>query len=283
MASSKPVEMVPVTDGHREEFQRGAGAALARRDASWFAEQGWAATEPAITAVASLAGLWLFGWPAATVFAFSLVCIWNGVWCDCAKLAFVGNAVRREADRDNADRRFWVVAEAIRDGKTEMPARSLAAYKPGTGLFVDFVMGGISSTVLLAVLHAEWRDLLAAFTEPGGTRIALLATLGLQWLVAIATIVHHRRPGVHAPMRFAAGIRGAGLFVVMMIMLVTLENGGGARKLVIAMNVGLLAFAVLSAWGMKLLRDETNWLRRHVGDMRSRSEAASGARTGQAS
>lgn len=258
--ANAPVAMVPLTAADRAQFGRDARAMLALRGPAWFAEQSWGTAEPAFAALVSLVGMYGFGWPAAAVFAFTLASLWNGVLCDFAKVAFARVAVFRSAAQHNESTRFWAIAEAIRGGKDGIREDSLRAYHPGTGLLVDVVFGGVGTAVILGTHAGDMRDVFEAFAGSDGTRLALLAMLGTQWLATVATIVGHRRPGPHAPMRFAAGMRGAGLFVLMFAALV-IEDGVSVAGIVLAMNVGLLLLAALSMLGMALLRRETEWLR----------------------
>lgn len=257
------VQMVALTDEHRGRFQHEAPAALARRDHAWFAEQSWGAVEPALAGGVPLVGMWLFGWTGLVVFAFALAAIWNAVWCDVAKLLFARAAVDREVERWNVDRSFWVIAEAIKDGKREMRADALTEYRPGAGLFMDFVAGGVATGVMLACIHESPLQLLDALTGTTGAYMALASMLGIQWLATLATIVRHRLPGNQAPMRFAAGARGLGLFLIM-FSVVMAEGRSPATVLAVVMNAGLLVLAALAAFGVHLLRAETEWLRGEV-------------------
>lgn len=261
MASTgTPVAMVPLTTEDRERFGRDARGMLAARGPSWFAEQSWGSAEPAITAVVSLVGMYAFGWPPAAVFAFTLASLWNGVLCDIAKMLLARAAVYRSAAEHNDTQRFWAIAEAVRNGKEELRADSVRPYHPGMGLFIDLVFGGVGTAVLLGTVNGGMGEVFHAFTDSEGARLALAAMLGTQWLATIATVVAHRRPGPHAPMRFAAGLRGAALFVLMFAGLVV-ENGVSVTTIVLIINAALLLLAALSALGMVLLRRETDWLR----------------------
>ncbi|HET7843144.1 MAG TPA: hypothetical protein VFL14_03275 [Xanthomonadales bacterium] len=268
MAKRAQVQMVPLTADHRERFRRDAPAALAQRSQAWFAEQSWGALEPALAGGVALVGLWLFGWSGVAVFGLALAAIWNAVACDVAKLALAHDAVQREAERWNADRSFWTIADAIREGKQEMRADSLTPYRPGMGLFVDFVFGGVATVVMLATVDESPLEVVAALTATGGARIALAAMLGLQWLATFATIVRHRRPGERSAMRFGAGARGLGLFL-MMFPVVMSDEGARAMKVAVIMNAGLLLLAAISVFGLALMRRETEWLRDTVARNRS--------------
>jgi hypothetical protein len=257
------VEMVPLTAEHLARFQREAPAELARRNPAWFAEQAWSAFDPAITGSVSLVGLWLLGWPAPAVLAFSLACIWNGVLCDAAKLVFARAAVERAAREWNVERGFWTIAEAIHEGRNAMRADALRPYRPATGLGVDVMLGSIATVVLVFAQRGDPREMLAAFSTAGGMGIALGGALAVQWLATLATIVLHRRAGDGHRMRFGAGMRGVGLFVLMVVSLVMMDHAN-ATTIVVAMNVGLLLLAALLAWSLVLLRRETDWLRGEV-------------------
>jgi hypothetical protein len=264
--------MVALTRAHRDRFRAEAPAALARRSRSWFAEQSWGALEPALTGGVALVGLWLLEWPGVAVLAFALAAIWNAVACDIAKLVLANAAVHREAEQWSAERTFWTIAEAIREGKREMRADALLPYRPGTGLFVDLVFGGIATAVMLAAIEERPREVLAALTGSDAARYMLAGMLGAQWLATLATIARHRLPGERAPMRFGAGVRGLGLFIVMFVAVMS-EGAARAMTLALAMNTGLLALAGISLFGLWLIRGETEWLRRELAQA-ARDEAA---------
>ena len=263
------VGMVPLSDEHRERVLREGPRMLARRSATWIAESAWTPLEPAFAAVVSLAGLWLFGWPPDSVVLFSLACVWNGVFCDIAKLLFAGAAVDRDVDRDNEERFYWAIANAIRAGQASLHPAHFHPYRPRVSSLFDIVFGAIATGVIVSGVRTEERSLAAALTGEPGMFISLAVAIALQWLMTIVGIVRSRRPGEHPSLRVLAGTRGLGLLALMVLVLlgVAITDAIGIGRplsVAISFNVGLLLLAGMMAGGMAVYRSEAAWLREYL-------------------
>jgi len=264
-----PDKMIPLSDKHRDRVLRDGPRMLARRSGPWIAERAWTPLEPAFAAVVSLAGLWLFGWAADSVVLFSLACVWNGMCCDIAKLAFAGAAVDRDVDRDNEERSYWAIANAIRAGQASLHPAHMAAYSPRVSSLFDIVFGAIATFVIVSGVRTEERTLLAALTGDAGVFTSLVVALALQWFTTIFAIIRSHRPGEHPPLRVLAGTRGLGLLAVVLLVLLgdTIAGAIGiarATGVATSFNVGLLLLAAMMAGGTALQRSEAAWLREYL-------------------
>jgi hypothetical protein len=256
------IRYIDIDQAQMQRFRANAPAATARRDAGFFTENWLASFELVAIGTMGLVGLHVLGWSAQGALAVLLVSVWAGVLGDLMKYLLAHRAVQRMAGQHNADAQVWAVAGALMRGETRYREDHAGGYRPGTGLFVDLSFGGIA-TVMVA--HAgglsSWGAWQALLAHPEW-RWVLIGLVWWQLMGASLTTARHAWLGERAgPIRFQAGARGLGLFLLMFATLMFFEeNGSAASAVMTTANVCLLLLALLAFPGMWILHREKRWL-----------------------
>lgn len=272
MARSKKSEQkIPLTQEDLDRFHANAPAALARRGGAYLWEETTGGLQTVVAGAVPLVGLGWWGWSALEMMVFLLVGAWIGIFCDAAKVLLLRRRAEAFAATMYDDWHVWVVVDALRDGSREaLPSHLRAKWNPLGGVFVDFVMGGVSTLMMVIMLVSEAGLDRATFESHG-----LLLSLAGFALVRIADtvweILHHRAidPDSDRPVRAAVGLRGVGLFLLVFLtaMVTDKDTGLGADATWVCMavvNALVILVGGLSLTGPIWLGPETRWLRRYL-------------------
>ena len=279
-------DLVRVSQADLDRFHRNAPAALARRGRAYALEEAASALPTILFGGLPIVGILYWGWSPAELFLFLLAGAWIGIACDTVKVF----ALRRRAEAFAAamydDWHVWVVVQALRDKSNKAPASHLSAkWNPMGGVFVDFVMGGISTALIITLLVAEAGLQFSTFQTTGlaiGIGVmALLRVVSTAW-----ELLHHRasdrardeRQGEWVeqadgdrPVKVVVGLRGVGLFLLMFLV-VFLTDDGSASSATVTRICMLVVNCLLVLWGVTklftplLIRGETKWLRAYLAE-----------------
>ncbi|HMO85956.1 MAG TPA: hypothetical protein PKC18_13665, partial [Lacipirellulaceae bacterium] len=120
-------DAAPITADDLARLRRNGPAALARRGPAHVGQTLASALQLALLGGVPLAGLTWYDWSAAHLLAYNVVGAWIGILADWARVAYAGDAVRRDAQTHYDDWHVWVVAGALRAGRTTAPRSHLRA------------------------------------------------------------------------------------------------------------------------------------------------------------
>ena len=269
MAKRDP-KTIPITSADMERFHQNAGAAIKRRGGSYVFDEFGGGLRAVFMGGIPLVGLLWWDWSALQLLLFYLVGSWVGILCDCAKLWLLEKQVREWGEAYYEDWHVWVVVDALRAGEQHAaPAALRAKYEPWSGVFVDFVFGGIS-TVLMAIglvrspKGVEWSEL------SDSSVLAWLAGMSAYQVLFTAWEIWEQKAGT-APVRkvkVAAGLRGLGLFLFMFLLVFATDSfeqlGHGVTNTMLAVNGLIVAWGIGTMLGPLLLIRETRWLKEYL-------------------
>ncbi len=264
--------MAPLTDDDLERFHENAPNALKRRDGGFFREQIGSSIELVVMGTIPIVGMVAFDWSAESPLLFMLAGAWMAIICDSLKYFLLRSAIERQLTEMGDDAHVWLVAEAIKDNKKEYPAHhgGGGGVTARSGLICDFLFGSISTALILyLVVGATKSNLATLFFRESGLVIALAIFVACQFLQTLALIVAHKADTASGRgIQFRAGLRGAGLFLLLwMVMFIhdSLGEGGATlRNVMLLANGGLVLIGVLNGYGMILLRQNARWLREYL-------------------
>lgn len=249
-------------------FHRLAPEVLRRRDGAFFARELGFGLQFLVIGAVPIVGTARFGWDALSWLAYVVIGAWLGIVTDTLALAFLGEPIRRHA-RHSAENQFvGLVCDALRSGKKTIPRLpDGGVYRPGTGLFFDLVFGTVSTLVIYMVVREEmgvdWR----AVTGRPFFVLSLAAFVLCQIGLAAWQIAGHRGRESEIPVKVFLGGRGAGLFLLMFIVI-----AGPQRQLPVTLYVtnGLVVlFGLLNTFGMVPIRRENRWLAGYLAQRRA--------------
>jgi hypothetical protein len=191
-----------------------------------------------------------------------LASIWFGILGDALKLRLLHDAVQREAEHARADNVVWTVAGTLMQGGDSVPSNLLTAdhFEPRGRVQADVVIGALVTGLLLLVLLQPHHRFGSPWSLDAATGALLAVMLGLQAAgIAWAVRRHRAGQGHLAPPRFAAGLRGLLLFLLMFFPLLLADDGDLRPGLSVFHGVVLL---LALGWlrYFKQLRGETTWL-----------------------
>jgi hypothetical protein len=261
--------MAPITAEDLSRFHRNAPAALARRGGNFVGEQLGAAFETLITGLVPIIGMLAYGWSANQLLVFLLVSAWTAIVLDVLKLALLYEGVKRFGATHYDDWHVWVVAQALREGKTEAVRSHLKAkYQPEMGVVVDLLFGGVATVAILAAASNEsWSGLRGLFDDRS-VLYGLAILVGYQVVFAAWEIIRRVVAKDAGEVKVAVGMRGVGLFLLMFLVVMIREsagdNGAVARGAMLTVNGLIVALAFFNAVGQAWLRSETRWLRDYL-------------------
>jgi hypothetical protein len=265
---SEPV-MAPITAEDMARFHRNAPAALARRGGNFVGEQLGAAFEMLITGLVPIIGMLAYGWSANQLLVFLLVGAWTAILLDLFKLVLLYEGVKRFGATHYDDWHVWVVAQALREGKTEAARSHLKAkYQPEMGVVVDLLLGSVATVAILAAASGEsWSGLRGLFADRS-VLYGLAILVGYQIIFAAWEILRRVVAKDAGEVKVAVGMRGLGLFLLMFLVVMIREsagdNGAVARGAMLTVNGLIVGLAVFNAVGQLGLRRETAWLKSYL-------------------
>jgi hypothetical protein len=258
---------IPLQAEHIACMERDGAAALARRGPGWFTEQVMGTVETGMVALLALVALLAWDAPPLSMLMLLMASLWIGIVGDWLKWLLLGRAVRREAERNNADRLVWAVATALRQGRGWLSNDATTRYIPTVAMVIDLLLGGVATLAIVAITRSVGVNLESVFELDATVRFTIYAALALQAGGLLVVLLRHGLGhGQHAPPRFAAGIRGVGLLLLAIIVAFAGDEGRDLRTALLMTNGLLLAFAAIGLWGCSLLLGETRWLRRWLRD-----------------
>jgi hypothetical protein len=250
-------------------FHRNAPAALLRRGSGYVTEAVLGSLEMAAMGATPIVGLAWFDWSAAQQLVFLLVGAWVGIVCDLARLMFAGRGVQAFAKTHYDDWHVWTVVAALRSGREAPESHLKAKHEPWAGVFVDIAAGGIATIVLAAMMGSSGVIGGAGLLHDRSLQVSTGCFAAYQAACAAWEIIRHRRAGADAgPVAAHPGARGAGLFVLMFVVLIAgdLETYGGvnAPRVMLVINGAIVLLGVLNAAAIVWLKQETVWLRNYL-------------------
>ncbi len=284
----------PVSRADLESFHRYAPAALARRGHSYTFEECSSALQTLFFGALPIVGLIWWGWAAEEMLILLILSAWVDILSDAAKVFALKERTQAFDDARHLDAGVWQIVASLRNSKSGPvfhPSDLTSQLTPQSGVFIDFVMGGIS-TVLAVVLLVEkaWLGL-DSFRTPG-LALFMAATFLLRFLSTAGEIIHHRATGkAHCqpqrdsshmtgtesidllqadrdrPIKVAPGLRGVWLFLLVFIIGILADT---FEEIPLAMMLVVNGLFVL--WGMMkiafllMVRGETRWLREYLAE-----------------
>lgn len=263
-------KMVPLTADDLERFHRCAPAALERRGGGFVFEEIGTAFRLFLMGLTPIVGMIYFGWSASQLLLFLLVGAWVSIICDITKLAQLRSAIEAFAQSRYDSWHVWVVAEALRKGRKEAPKGQLRLkYQPGVGAVVDVLLGTVSTVVICMSLASADSGFGIGLLEDRGVIYGLAGLVGYQVLFTVWEIVDHKiGSGKNRGVKIAVGLRGAGLFLLMFLVLMAGggvgENGPVARAVMLLVNGVVVLFGIMNVVGLWMMRGETAWLRDYL-------------------
>jgi hypothetical protein len=275
--------MTPITPADLDRFHRNAPAALARRGRGYVAESLLNGMQTILVGGVPILGLLYWGWSGMEMLLFLIVIAWVGILCDAAKVLWLRERAEAFARAGYDDWHVWVVADAIRSGKHEAPPAHLRAkWQPVAGVAVDFVMGGVSTLLIVVQLMAK-AGLGLHSLQARALLIGLAATAGFRIVFTVWQIVHHWRSrrfrraenrsaetadaDSDRAVKAAVGLRGVGLFLLMFLTMMLTEGGPGmdaAWMIMLVVNGLIVLLGVANLLGPLIVRGETRWLRQYL-------------------
>jgi hypothetical protein len=284
MAKHRTSDMAPITPADLDRFHRNAPAALARRGRGYVAESVLNGAQTILVGGVPILGLLYWGWSGMEMLLFLIVIAWVGIVCDAAKVLWLRERAEAFASAGYDDWHVWVVADAIRSGKHEAPRAHLRAkWQPVGGVAIDFVMGGVSTLLMVIQLAAKAGLGLHSF-QARALAIGLALMAGWRIVFTVWQIVHHRRGSRRwagspvaasanadsdRPVKAAVGLRGVGLFLLVFLVVALTENElsvDAARMIMLVVNGLVVLLGVVGLLGPLIVRGETRWLRRYLAD-----------------
>jgi hypothetical protein len=280
--------MTSITPADLDRFHRNAPAALARRGRGYLAESILNGAQTILAGGVPILGLMYWGWSGMEMLLFLIIIAWVGIVCDAAKVLWLRERAEAFARAGYDDWHVWVVTDALRSGRNKAPREHLRAkWQPLAGIAVDFVMGGVSTLLVVGQLAAKAGLGLHSFQAPA-LLIGLAATAGFAGFRVIFTvwqIVHHwhsRRsskgknsaaapatPDSDRPVKAVVGLRGVGLFLLMFLTIMLTESKlvmDAAWIIMLVVNSLVVLLGVADWLGPLIVRGETRWLRQYLAD-----------------
>jgi hypothetical protein len=277
--------MIPITPADLDRFHRNAPAALARRGRGYLAESVLNGAQTVLIGGIPILGLMYWGWSGMEMLLFLIVIAWVGIVCDAAKVLWLRERAEAFARAGYDDWHVWVVADAIRSGTHKAPPDHLRArWQPMVGIFVDLVMGGVSTLLIVGQLVATTGLSLQSLQAPA-LLVGLTATAGFRVVYTIWQIVHHWRssrapededrnvapvsPDSDRPVKAIVGLRGVGLFLLMFLTMMLTEGGIGINAawiIMLVVNGLVVLLGIAELLGPLIVWGETRWLRQYLAE-----------------
>lgn len=288
-------------------FHRLAPQVLRRRDRAFLLRELAFVLQFVLIGAVPIVGTALFGWEALTWLAYVVIGAWLGIFTDVLTVTLLGEPLRRHL-RHRADSRFvGLVCAALRSGRTTIPRLGDGAdHRPGIGLFFDLVFGAVSTLLIYVALKTELGVDWGALTSRSFFGLSLAAFVLCQigfaaWQIAgrrLADDERHvgessareahggvtasrRGRGHEIPVKVYPGARGAGLFMLMFVVLISADTIAKPQRALPAalyvVNGFVVLFGLLGSFGMVSILRENRWLARYLAE---RQEEAAGGPVG---
>ena len=262
---------VPITDADMRRFHRLAPVVLGRAGPAYFREEFGRTFSLLLVGGIPLFGLVFMDWSAVEWLLFLLASAWVGILCDAAKVYLLRSQIQRAGDVALEDNFVWTIVDSVRAGKRVAPRDHLRAkYQPGLGVFVDFVFGGFGTLIVVMLLPYSPGDV---FGTNRALRVSLLGFLGYRVLFTAWEILVHRGESADGGrVKAIPGLRGTGLFLLAFLVVAlygdeseaSTVGESGAWWVMLVVNSLAIVFAILNAWGVRMVQDNARWLRRYV-------------------
>lgn len=283
MARKHRSTLVDVTQADLDRFHRNAPAALARRGARTMLQEAASGAQTIFFGGLPIVGMFHWGWSAVELLVFLIAGLWIGIVADTLKFAFLRDRAKAFADAMYDDWQVWVVVGALRSGSNKAEASHIGAkWQPGAGIFIDFVMGGISTVFIVGALASQG-ILRPLVLERRTLWLGLAAMAGMRFLGAAWEIVSHRGGAARdadpksrsafdedQPVKVLVGLRGVGLFLLVFLTAVVAEKKDldfdAPRLIMLVVSGVVVAYGLLNLVGPLLLWRETRWLRDYLAD-----------------
>ena len=270
--SQDRIQYTAIDADQMQRFHAGAAAALARRGGGFSVENWLQSLELGLVGAVGLVGLLVLDWPPAAALAALLLGVWAS-WCgDLIKYVLAHRAVRRMSDEAAADAQVWAVANALMDGERRYRSDRAGRYHPGLALAIDLLFGGVATAVIVGVTGLFAPVVWGAILSNPEWRWILTGLVWWQLMAAAWAAMRHAWLGERAgSIRYAAGGRGIGLFLLMFPVVFLLdEHPGASGGAMVLANLGLLLLSALALFGSWLMQRETRWLRDWLRSERAR-------------
>lgn len=262
-------EEVTITSADMERFHRNAPLAVKRREGTYAFDELGSGLRSIFLGGVPLVGMLWFGWSASQLLMFLLVGTWVAILCDFAKLWFLEKQIHQWAAASYDNWHVWTIAAALRAGKTTAPKSHLRAkYEPWMGAFVDVVLGGLGTALLLVMLAEAGEKLDGALLADRGVRFSLISLIAYQVLFTVWEIFSHKHRKSERQVKVAVGMRGIGLFLLLFLMVMTTD--GQTKETSVSHIAMLLVNGVIVLWGVftmigpLLIKKETDWLKDYL-------------------
>lgn len=276
MTSRTQGNEAPLDSAALARFHRLAPEVLRRRDSAYFARELAFGLQFLVIGAVPLVGTARFGWDALSWLAYVVIGAWLGIVTDTLALVFLGGPIRRHA-RHSAENQFvGLVCDALRREKKTIPRLpDGGVYRPGTGLLFDLVFGTVSTLVIYMVVREEMGVDWGAVTGRPFFALSLAAFVLCQIGLAAWQIAERRGRESEIPVKVFLGGRGAGLFMLMFIVIISADKiAGPQRQLPVALYVTngfIVLFGLLNTFGMIPVRRENRWLAGYLAQRRAES------------
>lgn len=249
----------------RQRFERCAPAALARRSPAYLGATAIKSLQWVLLGALGLAGAFVWRWPPFDFVLLLLVACVAGMLADTLRWLLARKELVAQAERHNDDMFVWALVGALRHGQTQVDAGQHARYRAGVGVLLDWILGVAALVILARVFLDVWPQFTAYLRAAKTLQLALLVALLLPLAAGLVSLWSWRSADAHgATLEFGAGARGAFLLALAVVVLVLRNSTGGLFKLVVFLNAATLLLGLVAALGGIVLRNEADWLRRHL-------------------
>lgn len=265
MSDSGP--MTKLTQADYDRFHRLAPNVLKDRGPGYFFGELDSSIYFLLAGAIPTVGVVYWGWSATNWLVLLVAGCWMGLICDCVRMYFLKKEIKKYCDRIVDDTFVSVIAEAIRGKKDEVVSAHIPSAPDYTvAVFVDLIFCSVSSFVILVSLPERLDANLMGRSWFLPSPIGILA---YRLLMMIWEIVEHRNQPRRKPVvKLALGLRGASMFVVMFIVLISFDevqdSTTASYYVVYGVNGLLILIGAMNLYGLFLMISETRWLRKYL-------------------
>jgi hypothetical protein len=255
----------PITEEMRGRFARAAPGALRRRSPEWLrgAILSWAQL-PLLGGIGA-AGLFAWGWSPLTAYFMLLAGFYASMLACTLRWLLSRSALRAQVDRHNEDRFVWAMVDALRAGREDIETGALSRYRAGTALALDWAFGACALATLTPAFAKSGigsPEALLANAELRGAMLVAVALPLLQALLALRPQPDPERSGLEG---FGAGVYGFLSLLFALLFAAGFNTPEGLRKLMIGLDLAVIAVGGIALVGCAEYRAEAAWLRAHLG------------------
>lgn len=273
MANRHELPQSSITAADLERFHRNAPGALSRRGPAFVGQTFADAFETLLIGGTPIVGVLWFGWSSEQLLLFQLIGVWMAILLDIARYLLMSAGVQRFAQTKFDDWHVWVVAGALREGKSHAATEHLRVkHQPEMGIFVDLVCGGVGTLFIVLALTIGADKKLFDLLADRSVQWCLAGLIGYQLATFVWEFWRSRRALQTYETKVLLGMRGLGLFVLMFLVVMLRESagesGGVSRHAMLAVNGAIVALGLFNVVGLLWLRGETRWLRNYLDERR---------------